>query len=89
MVRPEYANVCFWYIPSLRKLPVSPELWRKLHNVAPVVKEGVTKKCSRMFGYQTHRDKANFFRMVVISPQVSREDMDFVLDQIHSLGKDL
>uniref|UniRef100_A0A3B4U5L3 Acidic amino acid decarboxylase GADL1-like n=1 Tax=Seriola dumerili TaxID=41447 RepID=A0A3B4U5L3_SERDU len=87
---PEYTNVCFWYIPpSLRKLPVSPELWRKLHNVAPVVKERVMKKCSMMISHQTHCDKANFFRMVVISPQVSREDMDFVLDEIHSLGKDL
>lgn len=30
--------------------------------------------------------KVNFFRQVVISPQVSREDMDFLLDEIDLLG---
>ncbi|KAM7382400.1 hypothetical protein PAMP_002129 [Pampus punctatissimus] len=90
LMEPEYANICFWYIPpSLRNLPDSPELWKKLHTVAPVVKERMMKKGSMMISYQTHKDKANFFRMVVISPQVSEEDMDFVLDEIHNLGKDL
>ncbi|KAM7382401.1 hypothetical protein PAMP_002130 [Pampus punctatissimus] len=90
LMEPEYSNVCFWYIPpSLRNLPDSPELWKKLHTVAPVVKERMMKKGSMMVGYQPHGDKANFFRMIVISPQVSKEDMDFVLDEIHNLGKDL
>ncbi|XP_014842137.1 PREDICTED: acidic amino acid decarboxylase GADL1-like [Poecilia mexicana] len=90
VMEPEYANVCFWYIPpSLRDLPDGPEFQEKLHNVAPVVKERMMKKGSMMVGYQPHRGQANFFRMVVISPQVSRQDMDFVLDEIHSLGKDL
>ncbi|XP_044064037.1 acidic amino acid decarboxylase GADL1-like isoform X2 [Siniperca chuatsi] len=89
LMEPEYTNVCFWYIPpSLRKLPEGPELWKKLHTVAPVVKERMMKKGSMMVGYQTHRDKPNFFRMVVISPQVSRQDLDFVLDEIHNLGSD-
>uniref|UniRef100_A0A3Q2P515 Glutamate decarboxylase like 1 n=1 Tax=Fundulus heteroclitus TaxID=8078 RepID=A0A3Q2P515_FUNHE len=57
--------------------------------VAPVIKERMMKKGSMMVGYQPHGGKANFFRMVVISPQVSRQDMDFVLDEIHSLGMDL
>uniref|UniRef100_A0A8C4ETV1 Glutamate decarboxylase like 1 n=1 Tax=Dicentrarchus labrax TaxID=13489 RepID=A0A8C4ETV1_DICLA len=90
VMEPEYANVCFWYSPpSLRNLPDGPELWKKLHTVAPVVKERMMKKGSMMVGYQPHRDKANFFRMIVISPQASRLDMDFVLDEIHNLGKDL
>ncbi|XP_034029405.1 acidic amino acid decarboxylase GADL1-like [Thalassophryne amazonica] len=90
VAEPEYANVCFWYIPpSLREIPESPEFWKKLHNVAPVVKERMMKKGSMMIGYQMHGDKANFFRMVVLNPQVSREDMDFVLDEIHNLGQDL
>ncbi|KAF7654186.1 hypothetical protein LDENG_00072980 [Lucifuga dentata] len=90
LMEPEYANVCFWYIPpSLRTMPDSPEFWEKLHIVAPAVKERMMKKGSMMVGYQPHGDKANFFRMIIISPQVSREDMDFVLDEIHNLGKDL
>lgn len=42
-----------------------------------------------MLGYQPHQGKVNFFRQVVISPQVSREDMDFLLDEIELLAKDL
>ncbi|XP_005472410.1 acidic amino acid decarboxylase GADL1 isoform X3 [Oreochromis niloticus] len=90
VLEPEYANVCFWYLPpSMRNLPESPELWKKLHTVAPVVKQRMMKKGSMMVGYQPLGEKANFFRMVVISPQVSRQDLDFVLNEIHNLGKDL
>ncbi|KAI6074661.1 Acidic amino acid decarboxylase GADL1 [Aix galericulata] len=32
LLEPEYANVCFWYIPpSLRKMEDGPEFWQKLH----------------------------------------------------------
>lgn len=47
------------------------------------------KKGSMMVGYQPHRDKVNFFRQIIISPLVSREDMDFILNEIDCLGKDL
>lgn len=57
--------------------------------VAPAIKEKMMKKGSLMLGYQPHRGKVNFFRQVVISPQVSREDMDFLLDEIDSLGRDM
>ena len=55
--------------------------------VAPAIKERMMKKGSLMLGYQPHQGKVNFFRQVVISPQVSREDMDFLLDEIDLLGK--
>lgn len=90
LLEPEYANICFWYIPpSLRKMEDGPEFWQKLHQVAPIIKERMMKKGSMMLGYQPHRGKVNFFRQVVISPQVSREDMDFLLDEIELLAKDL
>uniref|UniRef100_A0A8D0KY70 Glutamate decarboxylase like 1 n=1 Tax=Strix occidentalis caurina TaxID=311401 RepID=A0A8D0KY70_STROC len=90
LLEPEYANVCFWYIPpSLRKMEDGPEFWQKLHQVAPIIKERMMKKGSMMLGYQPHQGKVNFFRQVVISPHVSREDMDFLLDEIELLAKDL
>ncbi|NXL49993.1 GADL1 decarboxylase, partial [Podilymbus podiceps] len=90
LLEPEYANVCFWYIPpSLREMEDGPEFWQKLHQVAPIIKERMMKKGSMMLGYQPHQGKVNFFRQVVISPQVSREDMDFLLDEIELLAKDL
>uniref|UniRef100_A0A7M4EA87 Glutamate decarboxylase like 1 n=1 Tax=Crocodylus porosus TaxID=8502 RepID=A0A7M4EA87_CROPO len=86
----EYANICFWYIPpSLRDMEEGAEFWEKLHHVAPVIKERMMKKGSMMLGYQPHLGKVNFFRQVVISPQVRREDMDFLLDEIDLLGRDL
>lgn len=90
LMEPEFTNVCFWFIPpSLRNLPDCPELWNKLHKVAPVIKERMMKKGSLMVGYQPHGERPNFFRMIIISPQVSTQDMDFVLDEIESLGRDL
>ncbi|XP_035244491.1 acidic amino acid decarboxylase GADL1-like [Anguilla anguilla] len=90
LMEPEYANVCFWYIPpSLRKMPESKDFWEKIHNVAPLIKERMMKKGSMMIGYQPHGSRVNFFRQIVISPQLSRADMDFVLDEIEKLGKDL
>ncbi|KAM6169241.1 LOW QUALITY PROTEIN: acidic amino acid decarboxylase GADL1 [Rhynchocyon petersi] len=90
LMEPEYANICFWYIPpSLRKMEEGPKFWAKLHLVAPAIKERMMKKGSLMIGYQPHRGKVNFFRQVVISPQVSREDMDFLLDEIDLLGRDM
>ncbi|XDA86262.1 hypothetical protein R6Z07M_015978 [Ovis aries] len=90
LMEPEYANICFWYIPpSLRQMEEGPEFWAKLHLVAPAIKERMMKKGSLMLGYQPHRGKVNFFRQVVISPQVSREDMDFLLDEIDLLGRDM
>ncbi|XP_060241088.1 acidic amino acid decarboxylase GADL1 isoform X2 [Meriones unguiculatus] len=90
LMEPEYTNICFWYIPpSLREMEEGPEFWKKLSLVAPAIKEKMMKKGSLMLGYQPHRGKVNFFRQVVISPQVSREDMDFLLDEIDSLGRDM
>lgn len=57
--------------------------------VAPAIKERMMKKGSLMLGYQPHRGKVNFFRQVLISPQVRREDMDFLLDEIDLLGRDM
>lgn len=47
------------------------------------------KRGTMMVGYQPLGSKVNFFRMVVLSPQVSQTDLDFVLDEIERLGNDL
>ncbi|KAG7261519.1 hypothetical protein CRUP_003358 [Coryphaenoides rupestris] len=65
------------------------EGFRLVVEVAPKVKERMLKKGSMMVSYQQHGGKANFFRMVVISPCLGTADMDFVLDEISCLGADL
>ncbi len=42
-----------------------------------------------MIGYQPLDEKPNFFRMIISNSATIQEDLDFVLDEIERLGKDL
>ncbi|XP_036388923.1 cysteine sulfinic acid decarboxylase [Megalops cyprinoides] len=87
---PQFVNVCFWFIPpSLRGMEDSEDYRRRLSKVAPVIKERMMKQGSMMVGYQPQKERVNFFRMVILSPQISRQDLDFFLDEIERLGNDL
>lgn len=79
----------FWAIEQQNRGNLESFAKQTETQVAPIIKERMMKKGSMMLGYQPHRGKVNFFRQVVISPQVSREDMDFLLDEIELLAKDL
>ncbi|XP_065053236.1 acidic amino acid decarboxylase GADL1-like [Rhopilema esculentum] len=90
LIEPQCTNVCFRYIPpSLTNMPDGPEKMQRLHKIPPEIKKRMTLKGSMMVGYQPLKDHVNFFRMIVISSVVTHEDMDFVLDEIERLGKDL
>ncbi|XP_071989102.1 cysteine sulfinic acid decarboxylase isoform X2 [Engystomops pustulosus] len=90
IMEPEFVNLCFWYVPpSLRNQETSPDFWTRLGKVAPVIKERMMKKGSMMVGYQHHGNRVNFFRQIVVNPQVTTEDLDFFLDEIERLGEDL
>uniref|UniRef100_A0A8C1I2U4 Cysteine sulfinic acid decarboxylase n=1 Tax=Cyprinus carpio carpio TaxID=630221 RepID=A0A8C1I2U4_CYPCA len=85
-----FVNVCFWFIPpSLRRKENSADYQESLSKVAPVIKERMIKRGTMMVGYQPMDGHVNFFRMVVVSPQLTTKDMDFFLDEIEDLGKDL
>lgn len=89
--QPECTNVSFWYIPpSLRQLPRPSETFNeKLHQVAPKVKEAMMKKGSMMITYQPLHKLPNFFRIVFQNACLTETDMDYFLDEIEKLGKDL
>ena len=60
--------------------------------VAPQIKERMIKKGSLMIGYQKldFKGKRNFFRMVIhATPPPTREDMEYVINEIERCGKDL
>ncbi|XP_048839885.1 cysteine sulfinic acid decarboxylase [Brienomyrus brachyistius] len=87
---PQFVNVCFWFIPpSLRGSEGTEEYQEKLSKVAPIIKERMVRKGCMMVGYQPQKGRVNFFRMVIISPQITRKDLDFFLDEIERLGNDL
>ncbi|KAK6175385.1 hypothetical protein SNE40_013860 [Patella caerulea] len=88
--KPDCTNVCFWYIPpSLRNMPEGPEFWDKLHKIAPKVKEGMIRDGTMMITYQPQKDLSNFFRLVLQNSATTYEDMDFFINEIERLGKDL
>ncbi|NWS65283.1 CSAD decarboxylase, partial [Chunga burmeisteri] len=90
VLEPEFINLCFWFVPpSLRGREGSPDYWPKLGKVAPAIKERMMKKGSMMVGYQPHGTKVNFFRQIVTNPAVTKDDLDFFLDEIERLGQDL
>ncbi|XP_065839426.1 glutamate decarboxylase 1-like isoform X2 [Oscarella lobularis] len=90
VTEPEYVNIGFWYFPpSIRDLPDGPEKTQKLHKVGPEVKKGMTKKGSLLVGYQICKEFCNYFRMIVHNEAVGKADMDYVLDEVERLGKDL
>ncbi|NWW79999.1 CSAD decarboxylase, partial [Climacteris rufus] len=90
VMEPEFLNLCFWFIPPrLRGQESSPEFWDKLGKVAPAIKERMIRRGSMMVGYQPHGSLVNFFRQIVINPTVTHRDLDFFLDEIQELGRDL
>ncbi|XP_025068077.1 cysteine sulfinic acid decarboxylase isoform X5 [Alligator sinensis] len=90
VMEPEFINLCFWFVPpSLRGKQAQANYWERLGKVAPVIKERMMKAGSMLVGYQPHGSKANFFRQIVTSPLVTRQDLDFFLDEIERLGRDL
>ncbi|XP_075707941.1 cysteine sulfinic acid decarboxylase [Rhinoderma darwinii] len=90
LMEPEFVNLCFWYVPpSLRKKENSSDFWTRLGKVAPVIKERMMKKGSMMVGYQPHGHRVNFFRQIVVNPDVTKDDLDFFLDEIERMAEDL
>merc|ERR1711934_432729 len=82
-------NVCFWFYPPSVRGEGSPakgsEEWHKKVHAAPViVKQKAQEKGAFMVGFQSIpladcESPPNFFRMINISPEVTAEDMTFLL----------
>ncbi|KAJ8272614.1 hypothetical protein GJAV_G00091300 [Gymnothorax javanicus] len=88
--KPEHTNVCFWYLPpGVRYLEDKEEKRRRLHEVAPTIKARMMEQGTTMVSYQPQGNKVNFFRMVISNPAATFEDIDFLIEEIERLGKDL
>lgn len=88
--RPEYTNVCFWYLPpSLRDQERSQDFDKKLHAVAPKMKEKMMKEGTMMVTYQAHKGHPNFFRIVFQNSSLEHSDMLHLLDEFDRLGQHL
>uniref|UniRef100_A0A674CB02 Glutamate decarboxylase 1b n=1 Tax=Salmo trutta TaxID=8032 RepID=A0A674CB02_SALTR len=57
--------------------------------VAPNIKAMMMESGTTMVGYQPQGQKVNFFRMVISNPAALQSDIDFLIDEIERLGRDL
>lgn len=66
------------------------QLYHLQLQVAPESKKRLVMEESLMLGFQPMK-KTNFnvFPMACVSPQIKKEDLDFILDEIERLEKDL
>lgn len=96
---PFMTNVCFWFIPPSCRKPDGPEEWsdewQRLVNFAPVkVKERMQETGSQMIGFNKvpiygNSNPPNYFRFALSNPYLEEKDIDYLLDDIEILGKDL
>jgi len=100
LVAPGYMmNTCFWVIPPSCRGPNAPSYnsieWRsKVNDAAVIIKERMQEKGSLMIGFLSvpivgDEQPPNFFRWTLANPYLSKMDMDFILDEIIELAKDL
>jgi glutamate decarboxylase len=87
---PQCTNVCFWYIPERLRNEKRDKWWQsELGIVTAKIKGAMMKKGSMMISYQPLGDLPNFFRSIISNQAQTEEDIDFMLDELHSLGNDL
>uniref|UniRef100_A0A7E5A0A1 Glutamate decarboxylase 1 n=1 Tax=Panagrellus redivivus TaxID=6233 RepID=A0A7E5A0A1_PANRE len=87
--KPEYLNICFWYVPpSIRHLD-EKEKYARLEKIAPKIKAKMMERGTTMVGYQPDGQKPNFFRMIISNQATTQADLDFLIDEIVEIGKDL
>lgn len=87
---PQCVNVCFWYVPKrLRGVPMSKEKEIELGKVTAQLKKEMMMEGTLMISYQPLGNIHNFFRSILSNPATREEDIDFMLDEMDRLGKDL
>ncbi|XP_033342676.2 cysteine sulfinic acid decarboxylase [Megalopta genalis] len=95
LVLPSYecCNICFWYVPpSMRGQEETQDWWNKLYRITAKIKELMMLDGSLMIGYTplTYKNHGNFFRMVVTcQPPKTEASMDFAIDKLEQLARDL
>lgn len=94
LVLPEFegCTICFWYVPeSIDCMQDSQQKMESLHKVCPAIKSRlVVEEGTVMINYQplTCKRLPNFFRMVITCvPDMSEENLEFVINEIDRVGR--
>lgn len=87
---PECTNVIFWYIPLRLRDEKRDHFWQdELGRATAVIKGKMIKTGTIMISYQPLGDLPNFFRSIISNQAQTEEDIDFMLEELDRLGKDL
>ncbi|OAF68204.1 hypothetical protein A3Q56_04053 [Intoshia linei] len=88
--KPQYVNVCFWYIPEkLCEMDQNSEQYKDiLSKVAPYVKRKMMTNGTCMVGYQPLYTHVNFFRFVISHTLASLESIDMFINLIEKYGEE-
>ncbi|CAG7835856.1 unnamed protein product [Allacma fusca] len=87
---PEYVNACFWYVPKrLQSMRHGKERETLLGEVSSVIKRRMMNKGSLMLNCARKGNNAYFFEAVISNPGVEKADLDFLIEELDRLGKDL
>ncbi|XP_033726715.1 cysteine sulfinic acid decarboxylase-like [Pecten maximus] len=94
LVLPEFqcTNISFWYIPPrLRGKDENEDWWKELAKVAPQIKTKMMMEGTMMTAYQPLSSKGlvNFFRIIIENPLCDKTGMDFIVNEIDRLGRNL
>uniref|UniRef100_A0A914DZI1 Glutamate decarboxylase n=1 Tax=Acrobeloides nanus TaxID=290746 RepID=A0A914DZI1_9BILA len=89
VAKPEFLNICFWYVPESLRLLDPKEKMARLDKVAPKIKAKMMERGTTMVGYQPDKQRPNFFRMIISNQAITHNDLDFLIEEIINLGKNL
>lgn len=93
IIKPEFNNVCFHYIPnSMIGVERNEKFYEEIGKLCPDIKAKMIKRGNLMLAYQKLKfndlNFHNFFRPSICVGK-DKEDMDFILDEIHRIGKNM
>ena len=94
ILEPEFTSVSFYYLPErLKNMKMHDENYlRELNKIAPKIKSEMVKSGNMMVAYQKQTQEklkyVNFLRPI-IHVDKDKEDCDFIVNEIHYIGKNL
>jgi glutamate/tyrosine decarboxylase-like PLP-dependent enzyme len=90
---PSFNNVCFYYIPNrLLNQIRNSDFYEEIGKIAPKIKAEMVRRGNLMLAYQSMnsggKSYPNFFRPSITVGK-DHEDMKFIIEEIHKIGKNL
>lgn len=86
--QPMGTNICWWYHPPALKGKYTKEMKGK---VSKIIYDRMSKQGTMLIQYNPIKefDMPNCFRLVLKGDRTTIEDMDYILQEIDRLGKDI